>query len=487
MATNADNPSFDLTIPTITHEFGAGFFATQLMSNVAQLMVAAFVLAAGSFGDLFGRKKWLLLGTIGLLVGYVLQSLALNVTMIIAARILVGFSTAVTTALTLAVVTQAFGAKEGAKAIGIFAGAGSFSAAAMPIISQYFNQSFGWRFSFVVPLLLSGAGLLMAWKYLVESKDPNPRKLDKVGILLNAFGLTGIVYGFILMGSSGWGLNTKLWLLFGAIGIAAFIWWEKKTPDPALKLSLFKSPAFAIAVGVGLIMNLVDFGMHPILSMFLQSVQGRTPLAASFLLLPWALGAAVIAPFAGRWATRIPARKLMTIGFILSAIFSFATVLFTVDATALLIIGVLTPYALAYGLINIPRTALLMASAPENESGAASGANSMGIETGTALGIAVFNTLVARNAIKNYSSLLKDAGASAAQIDKAIEVVKSAVEGAVGTRFASLDSNLLSQLLDGFKESYTLAIGQSFTIGALLLAICAGVVWFGLRGKENQV
>jgi MFS family permease len=485
MATNADNPSFNLTIPTLTQEFEASFFATQLMANVAQLMVAAFVLAAGTFGDLFGRRKWLLIGTIGLLVGYVVQSLSVNITMIIMARILVGFSTAITTALTLAVVMQAFGRKEGVKAIGIFAGAGSFSAAAMPIISQFINQNFGWRFSFFVPLLLSVAGLIMAWKYLVESRDPNPRKLDTVGILLNAACLSGIVYGFILMGGSGWQLSTQLWLLFGIIGMALFIWWENRVPDPALKLSLFKTPAFAIAVGVGLILNLVDFGMHPILSTFLQSIQGRTPFSTSLLLLPWAMGAAVIAPFAGRWATRWSARRLMAIGFVFAAIFTYATVLFTVNVSVLLIIVVLTLFALSYGLINIPRTALLMSSAPESESGAASGANSMGIETGTALGIAFFNTLVARNAVGNYKNILNAAGASTAQVQEAVEILINAIEGSLSTYYPSLSPDLLSQLMDGFKESYTLAIGQSFTVGAILLAICAGVVWVGLRGKTE--
>jgi MFS family permease len=486
MATNADGPSFNLTIPTLSQEFQASFFATQLMANAAQLLVAAFVLAAGTLGDVFGRRKWLLIGTIGLVAGYVLQSLSMNLMMIIAARMLVGLSTALTTALTLAVVIQAFGAKDGAKAIGIFAGAGSFSGAVMPIVSQAFNQAFGWRFSFVVPLLLSGVGLLMAWKYLVESRDPTPRKLDIIGILLNAAGLTGIVYGFILAGSSGWQASTLLWLVFGVISIGLFIWWENRTPDPALKLSLFKNPAFSIAVAVGLILNLVDFGMHPILSTFLQSIQGRTPFEASVVLLPWALGAALISPFAGRWATRWSARRLMTIGFIIASVFSFATVLLTVDASVGLIVAILLPYAMSYGLVNIPRTALLMASAPTDESGAASAANSMGIETGTALGIAVFNALIARYAVVNYRGMLQTAGLSAEQVEEAVGVLKSAIEGVVATRYPAIPADIISQLVEGFKQAYTAAIGQAFTIGAILLAACAVMVWFGMRGKADQ-
>ena len=272
MATNADNPSFDLTIPTLRHEFQASFFSTQLMANAAQLMVAAFVLAAGTLGDIYGRRKWLMIGTAGLLIGYFLQSLALNVPMVIAARFLVGVSTAFTTALTLAIVTLTFSGKESAKAIGIFIGAGSLSGALMPTISQLFNQTFGWRTSFVVSILLSGVGLVMVWRYLLESRDPKPRKLDIVGVALNAIGLIGIVYAFILVGSSGWNSSTRLWLMGGVISLGLFIWWEKRTPDPALKLSLFKNPAFSIAVGVGLVLNLVDFGMHPIWSTFLQSI-----------------------------------------------------------------------------------------------------------------------------------------------------------------------------------------------------------------------
>ena len=486
MATNADGPSFNLTIPTLQREFGAGFYAIQMMANLSQLMVAAFVLAAGTLGDIYGRRRWLLIGAAGLLVGYLMQSFAASLTMILVARMLVGLSTALTTALTLAILVQTFPGKESAKAIGLFAGAGSLSAALMPIVAQWFNQTFGWRFSFVVPILLGGAGLVLGWRALVESRDPAPRKLDVVGVLLSAVGLSGIVYGFILVGSSGWQPTTMLSLALGAIALGLFIWWEKRTPDPALKLSLFKNPAFSIAVAVGLVLNLVDFGMHPIWSTFLQSIQGRTPLAASIILLPWALGAALIAPLAGRWSTRWSPRLLMTIGLVIAGVLVLGMRLLTVDASVWFDLGILLPFAMAYGLVNIPRTALLMASAPADESGAASAANSMGIETGTALGIAVFNSLVGVFAVRNYRTMLQDIGLSTQQVEEGVGVLRSAVEGIVASRYPAIPDELVAQLMGGFKLAYTSAIGQAFTIGAILLIACAVLVWFALRGRTGQ-
>jgi len=483
MATNADAPSFNLTIPTLQDQFGASYFETQLLTNAAQLCVAALVLAAGTLGDLFGRRKWLLVGAIGMFAGFLLQTITTGTTMLVVARLLVGCSTALTTALTLAVVSYSFSGGSQSKAIGIFLGLGSLSAALTPILSQWINQSFGWRLSFIIPLILCGTGILMVLRFVPESKDEQSRKLDLPGIIFNAIGLAGLVYGCILAGTQGWtASSTLIWLGIGVVGLALFIWWERRTPDPALKLSLFKNPVFALAVFAALTLNLVDYGIQPTFSTYLQSVQGRGPFLTSILLLPWAMGAAVMAPIAGRWATRFSPRKLIAIGMVVGAVSLIFSLFLTPTSSPWLVLLIITPWALAYGVANIPRTSVLMNAAPKQDSGAASGANSMGTETGSALGLAIFGTLVATFTTGNFGKQLSAAG----KVTQAVNTLKSAIQGSLQQPYPQIDPDILSKLEASIANAYTDAIIMTLIISAVLIFITAVLVWVRMRGRADQ-
>lgn len=487
MATNADAPSFNMTVPTLQEQFQASYFMTQILTNAAQLCVAALVLAAGSLGDLYGRRRWLMIGTIGMFSGFVLQTAATGAGMMVLARLLVGCSTALTTALTLAVINVNFTGGEKSKAIGVFLGLGSVSAALTPILSQWLSQNMGWRFSFILPLILAGTGIFLIWRFVPESRDTNARKIDGPGILLNAIGLAGIVYGCILAGTEGWtSRNTLIWLGIGAIGLGLFIWWEGRAPDPALKLALFKNPVFALSVFAALMLYMVDYGIHPIFSMFLQSVQGYSPLVTSILLLPWALGAAVMAPIAGRWATRFSPRKLIAIGLGAGAATLLLSFFLTPTSSPWLILLILTPWALAYGVANIPRTSILMTTAPPEDSGAASGANSMGGETGSALGLAIFGTLIANFTSNNYLEKLTSAGLSSEQITQAVAVLKSAINETLQQEYPKIAPDIVQKLIAGFEVSYTDAVITTLVISALVIFITAGLVWIGMRGRADE-
>jgi len=487
MATNADAPSFNLTIPTLQDQFGASYFETQLLTNAAQLCVAALVLAAGTLGDLYGRRKWLLIGAVGMFAGFLLQTIAAGTTMMVVARLLVGCSTAFTTALTLAVVSYNFSGGSQSKATGIFLGLGSLSAALTPILSEWINQTFGWRLSFIIPLILCGAGILMVLRFVPESRDEQTRKLDRLGIIFNAVGLAGLVYGCILAGTQGWtASSTLIWLGIGVVSLALFIWWEHRTPDPALKLSLFKNPVFAMAVFAALTLNLVDYGIQPTFSTYLQSVQGRGPFLTSILLLPWAMGAAVMAPIAGRWATRFSPRKLITIGMVVGAVSLIFSLFLTPTSSPWLVLLIITPWALAYGVANIPRTSVLMNAAPKQDSGAASGANSMGTETGSALGLAIFGTLVATFTTGNFGKQLSAAGVSAEKVTQAVNTLKSAIQGSLQQPYPQIDPDILSKLEASIANAYTDAIIMTLIISAVLIFITAVLVWVRMRGRADQ-
>jgi hypothetical protein len=133
--------------------------------------------------------------------------------------------------------------------------------------------------------------------------------------------LFGIVFGLIRGNSQGW---TSAQVLTGLVGgtllIAAFVAWESRAATPMMPLSLFRSGGFKAANATMLLTNMGMFGVIFLVSQFLQSVLGYTPLAAGVHGLPWTAAPAVTAPVAGLLSDRLGGRRIVAIGVALQAI-----------------------------------------------------------------------------------------------------------------------------------------------------------------------
>jgi MFS family permease len=198
------------------------------------------------------------------------------------------------------------------------------------------------------------------------------------------------------------------------------------------------------------------------------------------------MGAAVMAPIAGRWATRFSPRKLIAIGLVDGAVSLIFSLFLTPTSSPWLVLLIITPWALAYGVANIPRTSVLMDAASKQDSGAASGANSMGTETGSALGLAVFGTLVATFTTGNFGKQLSAAGVSAEKVTQAVNTLKSAIQGSLQQPYPQIDPNILSKLEASIENAYTDAIIMTLIISAVLIFITAVLVWVRMRGRADQ-
>jgi len=231
--------------------------------------------------------------------------------------------------------------------------------------------------------------------YAISKSRSGAGRLDPAGVILATAGLFGIVFGLVRGNGHGWTSAQILGsLVAGGLLLVAFVAWESRAAAPMVPLSLFRNRGFSATSATMLLTNMGMFGVIFLVSQFLQSVMGYTPLGAGVHGLPWTAAPAVTAPIAGLLSDRLGGRRIVAIGVALQAI-GIGWLAAEITAT--------TPYAdlilpfliagAGLGFFFAPITRLTLSYAPEQLEGIASGTSYALRQVGTVLGVAVLGSV----------------------------------------------------------------------------------------------
>jgi len=390
-----DSTVVNVALAQIGADFDAGFTALQWIVNAYTLTLAALILLGGVLGDRLGRRRVFLVGVVWFAVASALCALSPDAEVLIAARALQGVGGALLTPGSLAIISSVFASDDQPQAVGTWAGLSGLSGAVGPFLGGWL-VSVDWRLVFLVNLPIAAVVLFGTLRHVPESRatlDTVPR-LDLSGTVAIVVCLTGLTWSLTEAGARGWSVPV---VVAGVLGLAAgvvFVLVEKRTSHPLIPLQIFASRVFSAT-------NLATFFIYGGLGTYgflvvlqLQVVARWSPLAAGTAMLPATALMLLLSARVGRLAIRTGPRVLMTTGALLSAAaFALATRIgpdarwFTDLAPSAILLGLGLSAAVA------PLTATVLAAAPEQLSGAASGVNNAVARTAGLLAVAVVPAL----------------------------------------------------------------------------------------------
>ncbi len=393
-----DNLVVTTALPSIRADLGGGLQALEWTVNAYTLTFAVLLLTGAALGDRFGRRKMFVIGLGIFTLASAGAALAPTTGALIAARALQGAGAAIVTPLTLTLLASAIPPQKRGLAIGAWSGISGLGVALGPLVGGAVVEGISWHWIFWLNVPIGLVLAPLAYRHLAESYGPGG-KLDLPGLTLGGLGLLGIVYGIVRGAELGWTSTTVLAALAtGATGLAAFVAWELRAPAPMLPMRFFRSRAFAASNGVSFAMYFGVFGSIFLLAQFFQVTQGRSPLEAGLLTLPWTAMPMFVAPIAGLLSDRIGSRPLMVAGLALQA--TGIALLAAVSSPDVPYSQLIIPFVLAgtgMALVFAPTAnAVLNAVRPE-EAGQASGATNAIREVGGTLGVAVLASVFAAN------------------------------------------------------------------------------------------
>jgi MFS family permease len=403
-----------------------------LLWMILGYMVVASVLivSLGRLGDMFGRVR---IYNLGFLI-YTVASLLLTVdwmtgragaTYLIVFRIVQGIGGACLLANSAAIITDAFPVNQRGMALGINNIVG-VSGMFVGLVLGGLLAPVDWRLVFLISVPVGVFGTVWAYLKLEERSEPRRRPMDWWGNITFALGLicimVAVTHGIRPYGShpTGWGSPTTISLLAsGVFCLAAFVFVEKRVPDPMFRLELFRIRAFTFGTASTFLSAVARGGLMFMLIIWLQGLWlplhgydfTSTPLWAGIYMLPLTIGMLLAGPTSGYLSDRFGARPFATGGMLGTALSFTLLLLLPVDFSYPVFALILFMTGASMGLFASPNRAGVMNSLPRGDRGAGGAMNQTFQNSAQVISIGIFFTLM----IFGLAATLPDAMSSGLQ------------------------------------------------------------------------
>jgi MFS transporter, DHA2 family, multidrug resistance protein len=306
----------NVALPDIMGSFGIGQDRAQWISTgnlagttVGQLLSAWLI-------DSFGQRKTFVVGLCIFVVALLVAALSPNELVLVGARVVQGLMAGVLQSLTMFTLFSVFPPEKRGMAMGFFSISVILGPAVGPTVGGILIEHFDWRSVFYMALPFSVAGILFGSLLMPEREETAGRaQFDWLGFALLCVTMSCLLTGLSNGQREGWGSDFILESLTLAAGAGiAFLVWELRVPQPLVHLRVLAVGPFAAAGCVAVVFGMGQFGTTFLIPLFVQTVQGLTPLDAGLLLMPGALLLGIFTPLGGYLCDRLPARALLITG-----------------------------------------------------------------------------------------------------------------------------------------------------------------------------
>jgi EmrB/QacA subfamily drug resistance transporter len=391
----------NIAFPNIAHSFrGTPISSLSWILNAYNIVFAAFLVAAGRIADLLGRRRIFIFGLELFTAASLLCAVAPSVAALVAFRVLQALGAAFLVPSSLALVLNAFPPERRSHGVALLSAVAAAAAGLGPSIGGLVVAAADWRLVFLVNLPIGVAAVVLARRYLVESRAPGRRRMpDLTGALLFALAISAFVLGVVKGQEWGWGSPRIVGSFVAAVALlAVFVRRCKWHRSPIVDLSLLRIRTFSAANGMTILAAAGFYGYTLTNVLFLTGVWKYSVLEAGLALTPGPFVAAAVAGPTSRLVQRIGHRPVLVAGGLIwgGAVLWFVERIGTTPAflsewlPGIILLGV------GAGTLFPNLSGAAVASAPGESFATATGLNSVSRQVGAALGVALVIAIIGR-------------------------------------------------------------------------------------------
>jgi tRNA-Thr(GGU) m(6)t(6)A37 methyltransferase TsaA len=474
MVITLDFTILNVALPTLARDLGADTSALQWFINAYELTFAGLLLTAGALADRYGRRTVLEIGLLVFGIASLGSALASSSGELIIARSAMGIGGAMVVPATLSIVSSVFTEpSERARAIAVWAGVAALGLGLGPLVGGLLLRHFYWGSAFLVGLPLVIGAVVGGRAVVPESRNPAARRLDPIGAALSIVALGGLLYGLTEAPKTGW-LDpvAASSLVIGAVGLASFLIWERRTREPMLDLGFFRKPTFSIPVVAIMTIFFGMFGLMFVSTQALQSILGYDTLGAGARLLPLPAMLFVFAQVSVRVVPRVGTRAVVATGLAVTAIGLAVGSTFDAGSGYGVLAITLTLTGVGIGCTMAPAVEMLMSTVPPDRAAMASAVNDTTRLSAGAVGVAVIGSVVANS----YRASLNDAASGGLLGPELLDEARASIAHGVSIA-AAIDRSSGDQLLALARQGFIDGASRGLTIAAMLVGAGALVAW----------
>ncbi|WP_084130305.1 MFS transporter [Demequina sp. NBRC 110055] len=473
----------NVALPVVIQDIGLTATQAEWMNAVYSLMFAALLLTSGRAGDLWGRRRMLLIGMAIFVAASVVAGSVDTGEALIAARLVQGIGAALIMPATLSTVNAVFVGRERAIAFAVWGSTIGGMAAVGPLVGGWLATDVTWRWAFWLNVPVGLVVIALALWAVPETREADARGgLDLRGAALSALGMGAIVFALIEGGQYGWWLQDS-----GAIspvplalagGLLVMAWFvrdqlagRRAGRAVLVDLTLLRLRSFRYGSIAALVVALGEFGLLFTLPLLLQNAMGYTALGTGWLILFLAVGTFLVSGATPQLTARLGARAVVRMGLAAEAIaVGGLAVTLSSDLPGAAIAAWLFLYGAGVGMATAQLTNVILVDVPVAQSGQASGLQSTFRQVGSALGVAILGTLLMVSLGRATDAQLTDAGLPS---DVRAPVVEQ-VRGSAGVAIPALQADPATEA-EGDAAAEAMITASRITTG-----VAAGVILLGL-------
>lgn len=391
-----DTTVVNVAVPQLSRDFHATTSAVEWTVTGYLLSLAVFIPAAGFLSDRFGTRRSFLTAMAIFLIASALCGLAQSLGQLIFFRFVQGMGGGMMTPVGTAMLSREFPGAERAKASALISIPIVFAPTLGPVLGGYLVEYVSWRWIFYINVPVGLIGFVFAFRYLREHREPYAQgRFDVLGLISGGAGAAMLLYALAEAATAGWTSGRVLgWGAAGTFFAALFVLTELRAHPPVIDLSLFKRPLFTLGNVMVMPAFAIFSGFIFTLTLFLQELQGHSPLQAGLIQGPAAIGTAISLPMASRLYPRLGPRKMMTIGYGFALLTIAPFILVRADTPAWVIILLLLGRSMPFAFAMVAAQTIIFGPLESSKQGPASSAYSTLRQVAASFGVALLATVV---------------------------------------------------------------------------------------------
>ncbi|WP_438447643.1 MDR family MFS transporter [Gorillibacterium sp. sgz5001074] len=399
--------TINIALPVLTKDFNTTLSTIQWTLTGFMLAMGTFAPVTGYFGERFSYKRVYLVALAGFTLVSVFCALSNDVTWLIAFRTLQGVFGGVIVPSAMAVIYQVIPREKQPVAIGIWAASAMLAPALGPTFAGWLLEHVSWHWLFWINVPFGLIAILMVQLFMPYYRMSIPKSFDLVGFVTVIVASSSLLVGLSQGHSWGWSsVKTVTLFVVGAVFLALFIWRELTTETPLLNLRVLKNNRYTLTLIISIILTISLYSGMLLTPVFLQNVQGVTPLDTGLILLPSSLVMAFAMPIVGKLYTKLGARPLITTGILLVAAGTLPLSWLSVHASHSFMLWCMVVRNLGISLTMMPVSNAGMEEIPPHMSGHASSLNNWIRNVFGSFAIAVFTTMMATRSTTHAKELM---------------------------------------------------------------------------------